>query len=115
MVEDRRINGEEERKQLNKDGWTSSVKLSRVPDIGWTITMLAMSIKARGKGPYFGPKDVLRVRNSPSACGTKYYYREEEIVPAMIAFSDYCTRKNLEPGDVQLDTVREFWIEYHSS
>jgi hypothetical protein len=86
-----------------------------MPEIGWTINWLAASIKAGGKGPYFGPEEVLRVHPhyggyiSPG-CGRKYYYREKEIIPAMKAFAAYCQDNNIDAVDVSV--VREFWVAY---
>ena len=94
------------RKELKEAGWISSVKLSRMEGM-WAVALLKrdiMGLMAAG----------LEILSFHGGWSKKYYYREEQIVPALRALQEYlCNRDINRMYEARIERIREFWRQYN--
>jgi hypothetical protein len=94
------------RKELKEAGWISSVKLSRMEDM-WAVALLKRDINGLVAAG-------LEILSFHGGCSKKYYYREEQVVPALRAMQKYLCNRNInhvyESG---MERIRDFWRQYN--
>ncbi len=94
------------RKELKKAGWISSVKLSRMEDM-WAVPLLKRDINGLTAAG-------LEILSFHGGCSKKYYYREEQIVPALRALQKYLRDRGICYAYLTgINFVRDFWRQYN--
>ena len=94
------------RKELKEAGWISSVKLSRMEDM-WAVPLLKRDINGLTAAG-------LEILSFHGGCSKKYYYHEEQVVPALRALQEYlCNRDINHMYEARIERIREFWRQYN--
>ena len=94
------------RKELKEAGWISSVKLSRMEGM-WAVPLLKRDINGLTAAG-------LEILSFHGGCGKKYYYREEQVAPALKEMQkflrEHCVR---HAHETQMWHIRDFWRKYN--
>ena len=90
------------RKELKEAGWISSVKLSRMENI-WAVPLLKRDIDGLVAAG-------LEILSFHSGCSKKYYYHEEQVVPALLAMQKYLSEQGANHTyESHIACIRAFW------
>ena len=94
------------RKELKEAGWISSVKLSRVEEF-WAVPLLKRDIVGLTAAG-------LEILSFHGGCSKKYYYREEQVVPALRALQEYLCNRDIDHAyKARIERIRDFWRQYN--
>jgi len=102
---------EKTKKKLETEGWKNSLKLARTKDVGWTVSFLKAPLDLNRNNDYI--VNGLKVTSNIGTGTTMFFYKPEEVLPAMRILSERFNRSSSKEEVCDYLLSAEFVEQYN--